>query len=235
MAPFIALGIILMPYLPAVEKLSASHATPDAAVIWLHGLGADGHDFAGIVPELRLPSSLSVRFVMPHAPSIPVTINQGFVMPAWYDILEMDIGRRVDTAQLIRSAEAVHALIAREIERGVDSRRIVLAGFSQGGAVILQAALTCPFPLAGAISLSSYFPTAAEMRPSPANAALPVLVCHGRFDPVVQETLGVKAVEDLKALGHPVDYRQYPMEHSVCLEEIRDISAWLQARWVTPL
>ena len=111
-----------MDYLPAVEMLSSPDVTPDAAVIWLHGLGADGHDFAGIVPELRLPKSLGIRFVFPHAPSIPVTINNGYVMPAWYDILAMDIDRKVDTAQLTRSAEAVHALIEREIARGIDSR-----------------------------------------------------------------------------------------------------------------
>lgn len=219
-----------MEYLPAVEMLSSPDVAPDAAVIWLHGLGADGHDFAGIVPELRLPTSLSVRFVFPHAPSIPVTINNGYVMPAWYDILAMDIDRKVDTVQLTRSAEAVHALIEREVARGIDSRRIVLAGFSQGGAVILQAALTCNRPLAGAMSLSSYFATEATIEPDPVNASLPVLVCHGRYDPVVNESLGIRAEAALRQLGHPTEYHPYPMEHSVCLEEVRDISAWLQAR-----
>ena len=219
-----------MSLLPAVELVSPAGAIPKASIIWLHGLGSDGHDFAGIVPELHLPDSLSVRFVLPHAPSIPVTINNGFVMPAWYDIVEIDIGRTVDTEQLIQSAAAVHALIEREIERGVDSRRIILAGFSQGGAVILQAALTCPYPLAGALSLSSYFPTADIIQPHDANKDLPVLVCHGTRDPVVNETLGKKAEADLRALGHPTQYLNYPMEHSVCLEQIRDISAWFQER-----
>ena len=190
----------------------------------------DGHDFAGIVPELHLPDDLAVRFVFPHAPSMPVTINNGFVMPAWYDILEMDIGRTVDTEQLMLSAAAVHALIEREIERGIDSRRIILAGFSQGGAVILQAALSCPRPLAGALSLSSYFPTVDVVVPQVANRELPILVCHGTRDPVVDETLGKKAEADLRALGHPTQYRNYPMEHSVCIEEIRDISKWFQER-----
>lgn len=217
-----------MNYLPAVEMLAPPGGTPTASIIWLHGLGADGHDFAGIAPELRLPGDMPVRFVFPHAPSIPVTINNGYVMPAWYDILEMTIDRRVDVEQLTRSAEAVHALIEREVERGIDSRRIVLAGFSQGGAVILHAALTCSRPLAGAMSLSSYFPTADVLTPAPANAGLPVMICHGSFDPVVPDALGRKAEAALKALGHPTQWHSYPMEHSVCLEEVRDISAWLQ-------
>lgn len=214
--------------LPSIELLSPADETPSASIIWLHGLGADGNDFAGIAPELRLPASLSIRFVFPHAPSIPVTLNNGYVMPAWYDIVEIDVHRKVDEVQLVRSAEAVHALIDREISRGVDSRRILVAGFSQGGAVILHAALTYPKPLAGAIFLSSYFPTASSIQPNPVNADLPVLICHGTHDPVVSEALGRHAEEALRALGHPVQYRTYRMEHSVCLEEIRDISAWLQ-------
>ena len=217
-----------MSCLPAVEVLSSVEGTPDASVIWLHGLGADGNDFAGIVPELHLPPARCVRFVFPHAPSIPVTINNGYVMPAWYDILEADVGRKVDEAQLIRSASEVHRLIEREVARGVDSSKIVLAGFSQGGAVILHAALSCTRPLAGAMSLSSYFPTAGSIVPTSANADLPILICHGNRDPVVSEILGRKADEDLRNMGHPTRYRNYGMEHSVCLEEIRDISAWLQ-------
>lgn len=217
-----------MIYLPAVEMLAPSGGTPTASILWLHGLGADGHDFAGIVPELRLPADLPVRFVFPHAPSIPVTINNGYVMPAWYDILEMTIDRRVDVAQLPRSAEAVHALIEREVARGIDSRRIILAGFSQGGGVILHAALTCKRPLGGAMSLSRSFPTAELLTPSPANAALPVMICHGSYDPVVPDALGRKAEAALKALGHPTTWHSSPMEHSLCLEEVRDISAWFQ-------
>lgn len=217
-----------MNYLPCVEMLTPTGGTPTASILWLHGLGADGHDFAGIVPELRLPADLPVRFVFPHAPSIPVTINNGYVMPAWYDILEMSIDRRVDVEQLTRSAQAVHALIEREVARGIDSRRIILAGFSQGGAVILHAALTCRRPLGGALSLSSYFPTAELLVPAEENQELPVMVCHGSYDPVVPDVLGRKAETALKALGHPTRWHSYPMEHSVCLEEIRDISAWFQ-------
>ena len=214
--------------LPCIELLSPADSTPAASIIWLHGLGADGNDFAGVAPELKLPASLSIRFVFPHAPSIPVTLNNGYVMPAWYDIVEINVHRKVDEVQLIRSAEAVHALIDREISRGVDSRRILLAGFSQGGAVILHAALTYSKPLAGAVFLSSYFPTANSIQPNAANAELPVLICHGTHDPVVNEVLGRHAEEALRKRGHPTQYLTYPMEHSVCLEEIRDISRWIQ-------
>ncbi len=219
-----------MNYLPTVESVIPAASEPDAAIIWLHGLGSDGHDFAGIVPELRLPSSLKLRFVFPHAPAIPVTVNGGYVMPAWYDILEMDVGRKVDTEQLTRSAEAVHALIDREIQRGTPSERIILAGFSQGGAVILQAALSYAKPLAGALSLSSYFPTVETVVPNAVNKGLPILVCHGTRDPVVNEALGRKAESDLRSMGYSTEYKSYPMEHSVCLQQIQDISAWIQAR-----
>lgn len=218
----------LMNCLPAVEMLSVADIKPVASIIWLHGLGADGNDFASIVPELRLPPSLPVRFIFPHAPAIPVTINNGYVMPAWYDIVEIDVKRRVDEVQLIKSAAAVHALIDREVERGVESRRIVVAGFSQGGAVIIHAALTCPRSLAGALVLSSYFPTADTIEVGSANTQLPVLVCHGSYDPVVNESLGKLAEQNLKDLGHRTRYRSYPMEHTICLEEIRDISSWFQ-------
>lgn len=217
-----------MSLLPSVELLSSPDVEVNASVIWLHGLGADGHDFASLAPELNLPKALSIRFVFPHAPSIPVSINGGFVMPAWYDIKELSIERKVDQVQLMQSAAAVHALIDREIERGVDSRRIILAGFSQGGAVILEAALTCVHPLAAALSLSSYFPTAESIKPREQNAKLPVFVCHGTHDNVVNESLGLAAVDSLKAMGHPVRYQNYPMEHSVCPPQIDDISKWLQ-------
>lgn len=214
--------------LPAIIRETPSDKPVDAAVIWLHGLGADGNDFAPIVPELRLPSSLSVRFIFPHAPSIAVTINNGYVMPAWYDIQMADVSRRVDEVQLRRSAAAVHDLVRQQQSLGIDSRRIILAGFSQGGAVILEAGLSCPLPLAGLLSLSSYFPTADTVSISDANRELPIRICHGTQDPVVSEALGLQSVESLRQLGYQPVYSNYPMPHSVCPPEIRDISSWIQ-------
>jgi phospholipase/carboxylesterase len=214
--------------LPAIIRETRSDKPVDAAVIWLHGLGADGNDFAPIVPELRLPSSMSVRFIFPHAPSIPVTINGGYIMPAWYDIKQADVSRRVDDVQLRRSAAAVHAFVSQQQEAGIDSRRIILGGFSQGGAVVLEAALSCPLPLAGVMSLSSYFPTADSVTVSDANQTLPVLICHGSQDTVVDESLGKQSETALRELGYQPEYHSYPMPHSVCPQEIRDISMWLQ-------
>jgi len=213
-------------FLPCVEIEPAKPA--DSAVIWLHGLGADGHDFEPIVPELQLPESMATRFIFPHAPSMPVTINGGMVMPAWYDILEMNIDRKVDSVQLIASAEAVVRLIEREIERGIAPERIVLAGFSQGGAVAYHAALTYDKGLAGLLALSTYFATENLVEFNAANSRIPVMIQHGTFDPVVPETLGKKAFDALKTRGYEVEYQSYPMEHSVSLPQIRAIGQWLQ-------
>jgi len=215
-----------MDYLPCVEVEPASPAT--ATVIWLHGLGADGHDFEPIVPELNLPEELAIRFIFPHAPSIPVTINNGSVMPAWYDILDADFERKIDEEQLLESATAVQALIDREIERGIDSRRIVIAGFSQGGAVGYQAALNYKKPLAGLLAMSSYFATVNTVDVYPANDQLPIEIYHGTNDPLINEQHGKNSVEFLKAIGFKPNYTTYPMDHSVCLEQIKDISEWLQ-------
>lgn len=214
--------------LPAIVRETSAEKPVDAAIIWLHGLGADGNDFAPIVPELRLPSSMSVRFIFPHAPSIPVTINAGYVMPAWYDILMADVSRRVDEVQLRRSAAAVHAFVRQQQALGIDSRRIILAGFSQGGAVVLEAGLSCPVPLGGILSLSSYFPTADSVTVSDANQSLPIRICHGTQDTVVSESLGLQSVEALTKLGYQPEYSKYPMPHSVCPPEIQDISRWFQ-------
>ncbi|AEY00914.1 carboxylesterase [Oceanimonas sp. GK1] len=200
---------------------------PNACVIWLHGLGADGHDFAPIVPELHLPAGAAVRFVFPHAPAIPVTINGGMAMPAWYDILAMDIDRKVDETQLRRSAAAVIELVEQQIAAGIDSRRIVLAGFSQGGAVAYEAALSVDKPLGGLIAMSTYFATADSITASEANRDLPILVLHGTQDPVVSEQLGLRACRALEQLGHVPEYHRYPMAHAVCAEEIADISRFL--------
>ncbi len=215
-----------MSYLPCVEVEPRTKA--DAAVIWLHGLGADGHDFEPIVPELRLPENAAIRFVFPHAPTMPVTINNGMVMPAWYDILDMSIEKKVDEKQLLNSAKAVAQLIDREIERGISSSRIIIAGFSQGGAVGYQTALSYPQPLAGLIAMSTYFATAESIKTSPQNESLPIQIYHGSMDPVVPEQLGKIAVEDLKSKGYSPEYKTYPMQHSVCAEEIMAISKWIQ-------
>ena len=199
-----------------------------STVILLHGLGADGNDFVPMVDELKLPAEMAVRFVFPNAPAIPVTINGGYVMPAWYDITEINIDRKIDAAQLIASAENIRLLIDRETDRGIPSERIVLAGFSQGGAVAYQTALTYMQPLAGLLCMSSYFATRETITPNSANRNLPVFICHGTQDPMVPERMGREAQRELTARGYEVEYQSYPMEHAVCAREIGDIALWLQ-------
>ncbi len=215
-----------MTLLPAIEIETGPD--PDSSVIWLHGLGADGNDFAPIVPELNLPADLSIRFIFPHAPTMPVTINGGFIMPAWYDILEMTIDRNVDIAGLMTSAGQINAFIDKELDRGIISDRIVIAGFSQGGAVAYQVALSHEKPLAGLLAMSSYFATADIISAGEKNKTIPIRIQHGDFDPVVPEHLGRKAYNQLIKKGYNVSYQNYPMEHSVCPDQIHDISEWLQ-------
>ena len=200
---------------------------PTAAVIWLHGLGASGPDFEPVVPELGLPDGAAVRFIFPHAPNLPVTINGGMSMPAWYDIKAMDIDRVVDTEQLMQSAQAVARLVDREIERGIPAEHIIIAGFSQGGAVAYEVGLAYPERLGGILALSTYFATEATVNRSAANADIPISIYHGTFDPVVPESLGVRSVETLKAMGYDPTYQTFPMEHSVCLEEVLDIGRFI--------
>ncbi|MBU6246196.1 MAG: alpha/beta hydrolase [Xanthomonadaceae bacterium] len=219
-----------MSLLPAVERETGDD--PTHSVIWLHGLGADGNDFAPIVPELVSSSWPSLRFVFPHAPVRPVTINGGMPMRAWYDILGFDLTSRQDVAGMRASIDAVEALIAREHERGVPSERIVLAGFSQGGAIALAAGLRLAGPLAGIVALSTYLPmgdTLAAER-SDANARVPVFWGHGTMDPVVILQRGLDSRAALEALGYAVDWHTYPMLHSVCAEEIGDLRRWFDAR-----
>ncbi|HWK74669.1 MAG TPA: alpha/beta hydrolase-fold protein [Povalibacter sp.] len=208
---------------------------PTASVIWLHGLGADGHDFVPIVQELRLPPALAVRFVFPHARPRPITINNGYVMRAWYDIKSLERMRPEDTDGIRESATVVDRYVEQEIATGIAANRIVIAGFSQGGAIALHAGLRYPQRLAGILALSTYLPlrdsVAAEA--SPANRDVPILMCHGINDPVLPHDLGSSSRDLLRELGYAIDWRSYPMEHQVCLEEIADISAWLQAR-LTP-
>lgn len=201
-----------------------------SCVIWLHGLGADGHDFAPIVPELGLPGDLGIRFVLPHAESIPVGINGGMVMPAWYDITEVDLTRRHDEVGMRRSAARIGDLIARERARGLPSQRIVLAGFSQGGAVALFAGLRHPEPLGGLIALSTYLvgEDSLDAERSPANQQVPILQVHGDHDGVVVPARGVAARDALTKRGYAVDFRTYPMQHAVCWEEIVVIADFLR-------
>ncbi len=215
--------------LPVIELLSTDAAEVDASVIWLHGLGADGNDFVPVVPQLNLPADYAVRFVFPTAPSVPVTINNGYVMPAWYDILRLDNVRSIDEAGLRESAAKVQALIRRELERGIDSERIVLAGFSQGGAVCFEAGLSFGQRLGGIIALSTYFPTADSVAMQPVQQGIPILVCHGLMDPMVPEFLGRAAVESLGGKGLTPEYDTYPMAHEVCMPEIERVGGWIRA------
>ena len=201
----------------------------DAAVIWLHGLGASGHDFVPVVPHLGLPENHGVRFIFPHAQEISVTINGGMVMPAWYDILAMSLEREIDTEQIEASSAAVRELIQRELDAGISSERIVLAGFSQGGAVVYHTALSYPKPLAGLLTMSTYFATAKEVTLSEANKALPIHIFHGSQDPMVPEVMGHTADQILQSMGFKPTYRSYPMQHEVCMEEIIDIGNSLKA------
>ena len=206
---------------------------PSVAVIWLHGLGADGSDFEPIVPELALAPTPALRFVFPNAPLQSVTCNGGYVMPAWYDIIALGgESREIDEAGLFASRAIVRALIAREVERGIASERIFLAGFSQGGAVAYLSALTHPQPLAGVIALSTYIPSAALITRelSAANRDIPLFVAHGTEDDVVPPAMGQQALELLRGFGLAPQWHTYRMPHSVCPQEIDDIGAWLRAR-----
>lgn len=207
--------------------------TPRFAVIWMHGLGADGSDFVPVVPHLGLDDAPSIRFVFPNAPQIPVSCNGGYVMPAWYDIISLaPNAREVDAAGVRRSREAIRRLIERENQRGVPGERIFVAGFSQGGAIAYSTALTHPQRLAGIVALSTYIPTQAllEAEATAVNAGLPIFAAHGNEDDVVSPELGTRARDLVQSLGHAVEWREYPMPHSVCIEEIIDIGAWLRQR-----
>jgi phospholipase/carboxylesterase len=218
------------PLLPAVE---IDPPGPTAAsVIWLHGLGADGHDFEPIVPELGLPREAAVRFVFPHAPMRPVTINGGFVMRAWYDIKTMDLGRHVDAEDLEGSSRQLEAWVAHERSAGIPSERIVVAGFSQGGAIALYTGLQHEERLGGILALSCYHPLPELIRErgSNANRGVPIFMGHGTDDPVVPVALAETTVAALRENGYDPEWRTYPMPHSVSAEEIRDVGRWLQAR-----
>jgi phospholipase/carboxylesterase len=204
-------------------------ATPRSTIIVLHGLGADGTDFLPLADQMELAAVGPVRWLFPRAPVRPVTINNGYRMRAWYDILGADLVRREDEVGLRESIALVHALIEREIARGMPARRIVLAGFSQGCAITLGAGLRCPHRLAGLAGLSGYLPLAASTAAErhAANADVPVFLGHGRQDDIVTLARGTQARDSLQDLGHGVDWHDYPMEHSVCAEEVGDLTDWL--------
>jgi phospholipase/carboxylesterase len=214
--------------LPFVEIESAPQ--PTAAVIWLHGLGADGNDFAGLVPELNLAGCPPIRFIFPHAPSIPVSVNGGYVMPAWYDLLGLDLVSKQDAAGIQKSEAAIQALMANEVARGIPAERIVLAGFSQGCAMALHTALRLPQKIAGVMALSGYLPLADRFASErhAANATTPIFMAHGTQDPVVVLARGEDSRDALVALGHPVQWHTYPMPHSVHPKEIADIADFLR-------
>ena len=213
--------------LPAERALNNPSKTPDAAVIWLHGLGASGNDFVPIVPHLGLPQDLSVRFVFPHAPARPVTINGVFVMPAWYDIYEMSLDRKIDLVQIEESSDQVKAWVNQLVRDGIAHERIILAGFSQGGAVAYHAALTSTKPLAGLMTLSTYFATSATVQPIQPKS-LPIQITHGTRDPVVPFQLAGLAEQKLKTLGYEqIKTHSYPSEHTVAPTQIRDMGAFI--------
>ncbi|NRA41388.1 MAG: carboxylesterase [Pseudomonadales bacterium] len=204
----------------------------DAVIIWLHGLGASGHDFVPVVPHLGLAEHLAVRFIFPHAPTIPVTINGGMVMPAWYDILAIDLNRTIDEAQILASAASIRAIILEQMAAGISSKRIILAGFSQGGAVCYQTALSFEQPLAGLLILSSYFATADLVSLHPSQHDLPIRLYHGDADTMVQPQLAEDALGQLQALGLTGSLQHYSMGHEVCLAQIQDIGAAIN-QWLS--
>ena len=217
--------------LESIEIETARNAT--ASVIWLHGLGADGNDFVPIVRELDLSGLQPIRFIFPHAPMRPVTINNGYVMRAWYDVSYGDLegrSKRADENGVRASQAEIEKLIDRELTRGTASRRIALAGFSQGGAIALQTGLRYPQRLAGIMALSTYLPCAESLpqEAAPANAGLPIFMAHGTEDQVLPYAMGANSCQFLGKLGYAVEWHEYAMPHSVCLEEVQQVAAWLR-------
>jgi len=205
-------------------------AEPTATIIWLHGLGADGHDFEAIVPELDLPESLSLRYVFPHAPVRSVTINAGLRMRAWFDVLDLQhTAESVDMDQFLESGDMLRALIHNELQTGMPSDRILLAGFSQGGAIVLHTGLIYPKQLAGILAMSMHLPAidniATEL--SPANRNIPIMMAHGQMDPVIPIVKAIETRQELTRLGYPVRWHAYPIQHTVCANEIREIRSWI--------
>jgi phospholipase/carboxylesterase len=216
-----------MPSSPPIIVETNPHSPPSATVIWLHGLGADGHDFEPIVSQLGLPKDLSVRFIFPHAPQRSVSINFGAVMRAWFDISQT---LAANSDHLAQSEKLIDQLIQKEIDHGIPASNIILAGFSQGGALALYTGLRYPKPLAGIMSLSGFFPkeNACINNQFSTNTNTPIFLAHGHFDPIVPFHLGKHVLERLKSKNHPVDWHEYPMEHQVCPEEILAVGKWME-------
>lgn len=219
--------------MPRSDLLSAveieTGSDPTYAVIWMHGLGADGNDFVPIVNEMELSSKKGIRFIFPHAPMRPVTINNGYVMRAWYDIRGTNINSLEDEAGIRDAQSAIDALIDNEIHRGIVSKNIVLAGFSQGGAIALQTGLRQENKLAGVMALSCYLPLSASLSNEAhlSNAAIPIFMAHGTYDAVVPISLAITSRENLHLANYAPEWHEYPMEHSVCMQEINDMDHWL--------
>lgn len=205
------------------------------SLIWMHGLGADGHDFEGIVPALKLPKNHGIHFVFPNAPVQAVTINGGMKMPSWYDILEMSLERKVDIDGIYQSAATIVRFIEKEIAAGIPAENIALAGFSQGGVIALHTGLRFPQKLAGILALSTYLPTVEQLKTekAPANQSTPILMVHGTHDPVVSLQTAQQAFDALKKQKYPIEWLTYPMEHAVCPEEIQRIAAFISTVFKT--
>ena len=208
-------------------------AAPKGTIIWMHGLGADCWDFVSLVKELALPEDLPLRFIFPQAPSRPITINNGQVMPGWYDISMAELQRKPDEAGVRQSQASIDQLIAREIERGIRADKIILAGFSQGGAIALQTGLRYREALGGIMALSTYLTLDDSLRAEAtiANANIPILMAHGTQDPVIPLSLAESSRAKMAARGYKIEWHEYPMPHSVCMEEVDDIGVWIQARF----
>jgi len=214
---------------PLEKVIVETGENPDASIIWLHGLGADGHDFEPIVPELGLPNHLAVRFIFPHAPAIPVTINDGYIMPAWYDFKQTDLGIEHDEKGIVRSAKQIQLLIEQQQMHGIAANRIILAGFSQGGAMAIHCGLRQSKPMAGIMALSAYLllPDQLEDEMKDSARAVPIFMAHGVADPVVPYAAGEASYRKLETAGCHVEWHSYSMEHHVCPLEMKDIGLWI--------
>jgi len=213
-----------------LEKIEISTSdTPDASIIWLHGLGADGHDFEAIIPELNLPDSLAVRFIFPHAPYRPITLNNGYVMRGWYDIANLEFGSKEDMQGIKESSAQIINLIEQEQSRGIESNRIIIAGFSQGGAIALHTGLRYKKPLAGIMALSTYLPLASTLEKEQQfeNKDTSIFMAHGLQDDILKFEFGVQSRILLVQNNYSIDWHDYPMAHSICIEEISHIREWL--------